>query len=83
MIPQKTKFYIEFLLVFSLLLCRSAKKRLVEEARTKRTNRMLIAMVVIFGVCWFPIDLINILADSLPLGQGEHVWWEIGKYRTF
>jgi len=47
---------------------RSAKKRREEEARTKRTNRMLIAMVVIFGTCWFPINLINLLADCMDLG---------------
>jgi len=47
---------------------RSAKKRLEEEARTKRTNRMLIGMVVIFGTCWFPINLINLLSDCLDLG---------------
>ena len=48
---------------------RSAKKRLEEEARTTRTNRMLIAMVVIFGVSWFPINLINLLADTMDLGK--------------
>lgn len=47
---------------------RSAKKRLEEEARTKRTNRMLIAMVVIFGTSWFPINLINLFADCMDLG---------------
>ena len=67
----------------SHLLCRSAKKRLAEEARTKRTNRMLIAMVVIFGVCWFPIDLINILADCLPLGQGDLFGGQLGNIEHF
>jgi len=47
---------------------RSAKKRLEEEARTKRTNRMLIAMVVIFGTSWFPINLINLFSDCMDLG---------------
>ena len=40
-----------------------------EEARTKRTNRMLIAMVVIFGTSWFPINLINLFADCMDLGN--------------
>ena len=40
-----------------------------EEARTKRTNRMLIAMVVIFGTSWFPINLINLLGDCMDLGN--------------
>ena len=57
---------IEFLFLF---IKRSAKKRQEEEARTKRTNRMLIAMVVIFGTCWFPINLINLLADCMDLGK--------------
>ena len=30
---------------------------------------MLIAMVVIFGTCWFPINLINLLADCMDLGK--------------
>jgi len=47
---------------------RSAKKRMEEEARTKRTNRMLIAMVGIFGTSWFPINLINLFADCMDLG---------------
>ena len=75
------------------MLIRSAKKRQEEEARTKRTNRMLIGMVsshwwivwtsghmtaalisdwlqvVIFGTCWFPINLINLVADCMDLGD--------------
>jgi len=46
---------------------RSMSKRLAEEARTRRTNRMLIAMVIIFAISWFPINLINLLADCLQL----------------
>ena len=53
----------------SLQNYRSAQKRLAEEARTKRTNRMLIAMVVIIGVSWFPINLINLVADCTDLGK--------------
>ena len=79
----------------SNMLIRSAKKRQEEEARTKRTNRMLIGMVssdwwiawtsghvtavlisdwsqvVIFGTCWFPINLINLVADCMDLGGNE------------
>ena len=29
---------------------------------------MLIAMVIIFGTSWFPINLINLVADSVDLG---------------
>uniref|UniRef100_A0A8D9BV16 Neuropeptide Y receptor n=2 Tax=Cacopsylla melanoneura TaxID=428564 RepID=A0A8D9BV16_9HEMI len=34
-----------------------------DRERKKRTNRMLIAMVFIFGFCWFPINLINLVND--------------------
>lgn len=40
----------------------SAKERL-DRARKKRTNRMLIAMVAVFGVSWLPLNLVNILND--------------------
>jgi len=29
----------------------------------QRTNRMLIAMVVVFGICWLPLNTINFIAD--------------------
>ena len=32
-----------------------------EAARNGRMNKMLISMVVIFGISWFPINLINLL----------------------
>ena len=32
-----------------------------EAARTVRLNKMLISMVVIFGVCWFPFNIINLV----------------------
>ena len=55
---------------FNRVRCfRSAKKRLEEEARTKRTNRMLIAMVVIFGTSWAPINIINLFADCMDLSK--------------
>ncbi|XP_063708792.1 neuropeptide Y receptor type 2-like [Culicoides brevitarsis] len=31
--------------------------------RKKRTNRMLIAMVAIFGISWLPLNVVNILND--------------------
>jgi hypothetical protein len=30
---------------------------------------MLIAMVIIFGTCWFPINLINFFGDLMNLGK--------------
>jgi hypothetical protein len=34
-----------------------------ERARNQRTNRMLISMVVVFGICWLPLNTINFVAD--------------------
>ncbi|KAI5694415.1 hypothetical protein M8J75_016382 [Diaphorina citri] len=34
-----------------------------DRERKKRTNRMLIAMVFIFGFCWSPINVINLVND--------------------
>ncbi|OQV25555.1 putative Neuropeptide Y receptor type 2 [Hypsibius exemplaris] len=34
--------------------------------RKRRTNRMLVAMVIIFGCCWLPLNLVNILNDYFP-----------------
>ena len=48
---------------------RTAKQRQEEAARNRRINKMLIAMVVIFGTCWFPINLINLAADTVDLGK--------------
>ena len=33
---------------------------------------MLIAMVFIFGTSWFPINLINLVADSVDLGKNQN-----------
>ncbi len=32
---------------------RSAQREELERARNQRTNRMLISMVVVFGICWY------------------------------
>ena len=45
------------------LLFRSAAKEEQERARNQRTNRMLIYMVLVFGVCWLPLNTINFLND--------------------
>lgn len=39
------------------------REREYENARKKRLLRMLIIMVVVFGICWFPFNLLNILRD--------------------
>jgi hypothetical protein len=35
----------------------------VEICRKKRTNRMLIAMVVIFAICWLPLNVVHMVAE--------------------
>ncbi|XP_054714394.1 prolactin-releasing peptide receptor-like [Uloborus diversus] len=42
---------------------KSAKKEEMERERTRRTNRMLITMVVIFGASWLPINTYNLIID--------------------
>lgn len=34
-----------------------------DRCRKQRTNRMLIAMVLIFGLCWLPLNCVNIFYD--------------------
>lgn len=42
---------------------KSSKKEALERERKRRTNRMLIAMVFIFGVSWLPLNVFNLAAD--------------------
>lgn len=42
---------------------KNSKKEDAERERKRRTNRMLIAMVAIFGLSWLPLNLINICSD--------------------
>lgn len=42
---------------------KNSKKEDAERERKRRTNRMLIAMVAIFGLSWLPLNLINIISD--------------------
>ncbi|XP_043263977.1 prolactin-releasing peptide receptor-like isoform X1 [Colletes gigas] len=39
------------------------KREEVERERKKRTNRMLIAMVTIFGISWLPLNIVNVVDD--------------------
>jgi len=41
----------------------SAAREEQERARNQKTNRMLISMVVAFGICWLPLNTINFLND--------------------
>lgn len=42
---------------------KNTKKEEADRDRKRRTNRMLIAMVSIFGISWLPLNLINIFYD--------------------
>lgn len=42
---------------------KNARREEWDRERKKRTNRMLIAMVFIFGFCWSPINVINLVND--------------------
>jgi len=41
----------------------SRRREQQEIRRSRRTNRMLIAMVAIFIVCWLPLNVINLLLE--------------------
>ncbi|VDK21316.1 unnamed protein product [Taenia asiatica] len=43
---------------------RSAQKQDLEARRHNKTNRMLIAMVVVFVVCWIPLNALSIYSDT-------------------
>lgn len=53
--------------------CQNAGREEADRGRKKRTNRMLIAMVTIFGVSWMPLNLINLANDVYaPLGNWDY-----------
>ncbi|UJR15916.1 hypothetical protein I4U23_002837 [Adineta vaga] len=45
------------------LLGRTRVREEVELCRKKRTNRMLIAMVVIFAICWLPLNIVHMVNE--------------------
>ncbi|XP_071052915.1 prolactin-releasing peptide receptor-like [Onthophagus taurus] len=52
---------------------KSSRKEEADRERKRRTNRMLIAMVVIFLVSWLPLNVINIVNDfSDKAGQWRY-----------
>lgn len=42
---------------------KTTRKEELERDRKKRTNRMLIAMVAVFGLSWLPLNVVNVLND--------------------
>ncbi|XP_066989952.1 prolactin-releasing peptide receptor-like [Macrobrachium rosenbergii] len=43
--------------------CKSSKKEEADRERKRRTNRMLIAMVTIFGTSWLPMNVVHLVGD--------------------
>ncbi|XP_043588710.1 prolactin-releasing peptide receptor-like isoform X1 [Bombus pyrosoma] len=42
---------------------KTSQREEVDRERKKRTNRMLIAMVAVFGISWLPLNIINVIDD--------------------
>ena len=45
---------------------KNSKREEADRERKRKTNRMLIAMVAIFGVSWLPLNIVNIVEDFYP-----------------
>lgn len=43
--------------------CKSREKDELEIKRKRRTNKMLIAMVTIFVICWLPLNIVHIVRE--------------------
>uniref|UniRef100_T1JJB5 G-protein coupled receptors family 1 profile domain-containing protein n=1 Tax=Strigamia maritima TaxID=126957 RepID=T1JJB5_STRMM len=53
---------------------KSSRKEEIDRERKRRTNRMLIGMVAIFGCSWLPLNLVNLLND---------LWIDIAGWKFF
>lgn len=42
---------------------KTSKREQADRERKKRTNRMLIAMVTVFGISWLPLNVVNVIDD--------------------
>ncbi|XP_048514772.1 prolactin-releasing peptide receptor-like isoform X2 [Athalia rosae] len=42
---------------------KTSRREEADKERKRRTNRMLISMVTIFGVSWLPLNIVNVLND--------------------
>ena len=45
---------------------KTKEKEQLELRRKKRTNRMLVAMVIIFAGCWMPLNCVHLIAEFSP-----------------
>lgn len=60
----------------------SKKKNCCEKVLRKKTstNQMLVLMVFIFGICWLPLNLLNILEDfqeDFNMNLNEHKYYNL------
>lgn len=52
---------------------KNSRKEEMDRERKRRTNRMLIAMVTIFGVSWLPLNVVNLINDiHIPTGSWKY-----------
>jgi len=52
---------------------KNSRKEEMDRERKRRTNRMLIAMVTIFGVSWLPLNVVNLINDiHMPIGSWKY-----------
>ena len=52
---------------------KTSKREEADRERKRRTNRMLIAMVTIFGISWLPLNIVNVLNDFyLPAAEWSY-----------
>ncbi|XP_049957485.1 prolactin-releasing peptide receptor-like [Schistocerca serialis cubense] len=52
---------------------KTSRKEEADRERKRRTNRMLVAMVVVFGTCWMPLNLVNLANDLyIPIGHWRY-----------
>ncbi|XP_012166824.1 prolactin-releasing peptide receptor-like [Bombus affinis] len=48
---------------------KTSQREEIDRERKKRTNRMLIAMVAVFGISWLPLNIINVIDDFYSLAN--------------
>jgi neuropeptide Y receptor len=52
---------------------KNSRKEEIDRERKRRTNRMLIAMVTVFGVSWLPLNVVNLMNDlHIPTGSWKY-----------
>lgn len=56
---------------------KTGKKDELDRERKRRTNRMLVYMVVVFGLVWLPLNTINLLNDWYIINAEESDYYNI------